>query len=361
MLEHSKNHCIEKAYLRILESQNSPQKEYAYHCTNVNPKIILEKGFCSSPGNGFTENNAFETLYQKYLPQNPCFVSKIPWNEDSKYILKIDITGLEKHPDFGHLVDTVAYYEETDDPNDMLFYWEEKDLQYPSQYMPSELLSFLVSKPDEERGILNSEDFDGDLSFELIGTCAVDGDKITPDRIEVVKGQSDNIGESSDSGNEPASKKNWAMISNVNKRREAERQRQLVPSEFSNSMKFDKNYGAIVLSGTARNKILQEANSTRNGIENISTELHLSDDGKRLLFDLIIYPLKEWDSTPLKSVCDYFVDYAPWISTYNTKRIVDQRVSFLRYELKDETVLNKARQILGLDDERTDFVQIELF
>lgn len=360
MLEHSNNSDIEKAYIKILESRNSSQREYAYHCTNVNPNLILEKGFRSSPINGFTENNLFEALYEKYLPSNPCFVSKNPWDEDSKYILKIDITGLEKFPDFGHLVDTGAYYEETDSPNDMLFYWEEKDLQFPSQNMPSKLLSFLASKSDEERGILNSEDFDGELSFDLIGTCVVDGDRITPNRIEIVKGQNDDIRESFNDG-KGHSNKNWAMIRNVNKKREAERKRLLVPSEFCNSMVFDKNHGAIVLSGEARNKILQEANSTKNGIESIVTELHLSEDGKRVLFDLTIYPIAEWDSEPLKSLLDYFVDYAPWIAAYNTKRIVEQNISFLRYELKDEAVLNKARKILGLDNERTDFVQMELF
>ena len=357
MLEHSNNHSIKNAYLRILESQNSHQREYAYHCTNVNPSTIIKNGFMSLHGKGYTNDNAFETLYKKYLPPNPCFVSKTPWDEDSKYILKIDITGLEKYPDFGHLVDTGAYYEETERPDDMIFYWEEKDLQYPSQNMPSELLSFLVSKPDEERGILDSEDFDGDKSFDLIGTCAIDGDKLTSDRIEVVDNRNKGIEESSD--NTPA--KNWAMIKNVNKRREAERQRQLVPAEFSASMEFDKNHGTLVLSGTARNKIMQEANSTRNGIENVSTELYLSDDGKRLLFDLTIYPLKDWDAEPIKTIWDYFVDCAPWIAAYNTKKIVDQRISFLRYELRDEMVINKARKILGLNDERTDFVQMELF
>ena len=356
MLEYNKNHHISEAYKSILEAQSLPQREYAYHCTNVNPRIILEKGFRSSLGNGFTENNLFEALYKKYLPPNPCFISKNPWDEDSKYILKIDITGLEKFPDFGHLVDTGAYYEETDIPEVILFYWEDKDLQRPSHHMPSQLLSYLTSTPDDdERGLLYSKDFDGNLSFDLIGTCAVDGNQITPDRIEIIKGRNENIEESSD-GN-----KNWAMIRKVNKHREAKRQRQLVPSEFSASMKFDKNHGAIVLYGSAKDKILQEANSTRHGIENISTELHLSDDGKRLLFDLTIYPIAEWDSEPLKSIYRYFVDYAPWIAAYNIKRIVEQRISFLRYELKDEAVMDKARQILGFDDERTDFVQMELF
>jgi hypothetical protein len=168
------------------------------------------------------------------------------------------------------------------------------------------------------------------------------------------------VRESFGSERESSPKKNWAMIRNVNNLREIERQRQLVPSEFSNSMRFGKNHGTIVLSGSARNKILQEANSTRNGIEGIDMELHLSDDGKHLLFDLTIYPLKEWDSEPLKSIWNYFTNYAPWIAAHNTKRMVDQRISFLRYELVDESVLNKARQILGLDSERTDFVQMEL-
>ena len=274
MLENSKNFNIEKAYLKILENENSEHKEYAYHCTNINPMAIIKNGFHSTEGNGYTEDNAFKSLYLKYLPSNPCFVSKKPWDENSKYIIKIDITGLEKYPDFGHLVDTGAYYEEMESPEDILFYWEDKDLQYPSKYMPIKLLSFLVSKPEEERGILNSKDFDGKLSFDLVGTCAIDGDELTPDRIEIVKSYGMN-----ESSNENENK-NWAMIRNANKKREEERQKQLVPAEFSASMKFDKNYGAISLTGSAKEKIVNEANSAKNGIEGMNTELHISDDGK---------------------------------------------------------------------------------
>jgi len=362
MLEHSKNHNIEMAYLEIVESQNSTQREYAYHCTNVNPKIILEKGFHSSPVNGFTENNAFEALYQKHLPKNPCFVSKTPWDEDSKYILKIDITGLEKYPDFGHLIDTGAYYEETDSPDEILFYWEDKDLKYPSRHMSDELVSFLTSKPEDEIGIMSSDDYDGEMSFYLTGTCAIDGDEIASDRIEVVKGGNFSVKESSSEGDGiNANKKDLAMITNVNKRREAELRSQIVPAEFSESMTFDKNLGAIVLTGSARSKIVQEANSTRYGTSDVSIEMYMSDEGNRLLFDITIYPIKGWDSEPVESVENYLSNFAPWIASHRIKKMVEQNISFLRYGIIDETVINKARHLIGRDYERNDFVQMELF
>ncbi len=99
--------------------ESNDNKIYAYHCTNVNPEKIKKEGF--KVGNGFTQDNQFGGLYKKYLPKYPCFISnsnaKI-WDDNSKYILKIDITGLELYPDFGHLVDFGAYYDEEDETYD---------------------------------------------------------------------------------------------------------------------------------------------------------------------------------------------------------------------------------------------------
>ena len=97
---------------------------YGYHCTSTDPEKIKKEGFKIGK-DGYTENNLFETLYNKYLPTVPCFISDIEakvWDANAKYCIKIDITGLNLYPDFGHLVDLGAYYEE-DSNDDMNFWW----------------------------------------------------------------------------------------------------------------------------------------------------------------------------------------------------------------------------------------------
>ena len=162
--------------------ESNDNKIYAYHCTNVNPEKIKKEGF--KVGNGFTQDNQFGGLYKKYLPKYPCFISnsnaKI-WDDNSKYILKIDITGLELYPDFGHLVDFGAYYDEEDENGDVLFWWNDNTNELND--IPK--LQKYLSGTD---WYLNSNEFTGKMSFEMIGTACIDGRKLTPDRIEVIKG-----------------------------------------------------------------------------------------------------------------------------------------------------------------------------
>lgn len=353
MLEFSINSKIRNAYNSILENAENMNREYAYHCTDVNPDIILKKGFSSKGGNGLTEDNYFEELYKEYLPDNQCFVSKTPWNSDTKYILKIDITGLPKYPDFGSLVDTGAYYEESDD-GDYLFYWENKDLTNLNSYMPNSLLQFLTDgKSEDEKGILYASDFDGETSYRTIGTCCIDGDLITPDRIEIVDKK---VTES----NKPSSEKDWKAITNRNKVIEYERMLQIVPSQFASCMKYDNNYGAILVLGVVRNKILSEAASSKNGIEKCTLECRMNDDGDGLLFDITITPRARWDREPINMVKKYIEKYAPWIFAHKIRDVEDEKTMLVRYELKDSDVLNSARKILGIDTAKDNYVQMEL-
>lgn len=80
----------------------------------IDPKIILSKGFKAGSG-GYTENNLVQDFYDIYLPANPMFVSSIDvkvWDKDAKYCIKVDISNLNKYPDFGHLLDFGAYFDE---------------------------------------------------------------------------------------------------------------------------------------------------------------------------------------------------------------------------------------------------------
>ena len=341
MLEQSKNRGIQKAYRRIIESQNSPQREYAYHCTNVNPSEILKHGFRSTPENGFTLDNAFEALYQRYLPENPCFVSRTPWKDDVKYLLKIDITGLEKYADLGSLVDSGAYYEELDD-GDMLFYWEEKDLLKPSPQMPQPLLALLDTDVEEERGILDSRDFDGERSFALLGSCAVDGDMLTPDRIKVV-GRVDDVGESADGGG----KKNWPMIRAHNKKIAFERGRDIVPAELADCLEYDRSAHSMTIGGKARSKIGAALESSYGKTDGYTIVCSPSDDGKRLVVDFMLYPLREGDSRPLNALLGFLSDHAPWIASHRTRLEHDRHMSFVRFELQDKTVVGAMNSLLG--------------
>lgn len=159
-------------------SESADGKTYAYHCTRINPQRIKDEGFIASHG-GYTEENQFDDLYDEYLPSNPCFVSKSPWsiNPDSKdvYVIKMDITGLEIYPDFGHISDVCMYDEDynfyipTGDENG----WQVKEYPAAMEYLKKHgyLLSLdqIVENPKE--------------IFDAFETCVVDGDEITPDRI----------------------------------------------------------------------------------------------------------------------------------------------------------------------------------
>lgn len=106
-----------------MDRGNMDNKEYAFHCTNVDPQQIVNDGF-KSTGKGFTQANRVEHFYKEFLPANPMFVSSLNasvWDNNSKFCMKIDITGLEKFPDFGHLLDYGAYFDEE------CFWWEDED------------------------------------------------------------------------------------------------------------------------------------------------------------------------------------------------------------------------------------------
>lgn len=114
------------------------------------------------------------------------FVSKIDadvWDSKSKFCMKIDITGLEKFPDFGHLLDYGAYFDEE------CFWWEDdeqlKKWLSSGDSVEKRLADFVLNECDD--GMLYAADFTGDLSFEILGTCAIDGSKLTVDRVAAVK------------------------------------------------------------------------------------------------------------------------------------------------------------------------------
>ncbi len=344
MLEYSKNHHIFEAYKRILEAQSLPQREYAYHCTNVNPEIIKSQGFVNK--DGFTLENQFQELYDKYLPDSKCFVSKTPWDENSKYIVKLDITGLKKYPDFGHLIDCGAYFDYIDE-EDCTFWWEEKDIYpNPSPYVPKELADFL--KNETEDLTFYSGDFDGDLSWNLIGTCCIDGKELTPDRFVEIKKIDESI---------QYPKKNWSKI-NAIRHNIKERSKMLTPSEFASCM-GKKRFGGIGIDlyGDARKKILSIIGDYAFSVDITISES--DDSGNVLMVDIDIEPSRDWDRTSLQMLLSYISSYAPWMHLKDS--IEDQRHMFVRFEVKDPIVVNAYRKLVGKDDERTDYVQMDLF
>lgn len=160
-------------------------KTFAYHCTNIDPEIIKSQGFKSGTG-GYTETNLVQDFYDKYLPKNPMFVSSLKakvWDKDAKHCMKVDISGMKKYPDFGHLIDFGAYVDEN------CFWWENEDelrmWLNGNDETKKRLADFVLNDLDD--GILYADDFDGETSFEILGTCAIDGDLLTPEKIVDVK------------------------------------------------------------------------------------------------------------------------------------------------------------------------------
>jgi len=97
-------------------------KQYAYHCTNVDPQLIIADGF-KATGKGYTGTNVLKHFYKQYLPENPMFLSSIKakvWDPKAKWCMKVDVAGLKKYPDFGHLLDYGAYFD------DRCFWWEDE-------------------------------------------------------------------------------------------------------------------------------------------------------------------------------------------------------------------------------------------
>lgn len=150
-------------YELINESSN---KNFGYHCTNTNPEIIKREGF-KVGNNGFTKENMFEDLYQKYLPRIPIFISanlKTSYYMDSKYCIVLDINGLDLYPDFGAMPDIGAYY----DYDSELFYWDRF-----GDIKNSKIRQFVRSEYGEP--ILYARDFTGELSWQLIKSACLDG------------------------------------------------------------------------------------------------------------------------------------------------------------------------------------------
>lgn len=154
-------------------NESSGERIYAYHCTNIDPEIIKKEGW--KVGDGFTLDNQFENLYKKYLPKVPVFVSNLDvlvWDSKAKYCIKLDITGLKLFPDFGYLPDFGAYY----DYDEECFYWENEDDLDSNK----KLKDFVLDNCDNLT--LYADCFDGEDSFNVLGTACVDGSKLK-DRI----------------------------------------------------------------------------------------------------------------------------------------------------------------------------------
>ena len=144
-------------------------KRYAYHCTEVNPEKIKKEGW--KVGKGFTEENQFEDLYKQYLPKVPVFISNEDapvWDSNSKYCIKIDITGLDLYPDFGYLPDFNAYYDYAEE----CFYWEHEEDLDDNEKLKKYVLD------NCENLTLYAADFSGEDSFNTLGTACVDGKKL---------------------------------------------------------------------------------------------------------------------------------------------------------------------------------------
>lgn len=152
-------------------------KTFAYHCTQVDPKIILSQGFKAGSG-GYTENNLVQDFYDIYLPANPMFVSSIDvkvWDKDAKYCMKVDISNLNKYPDFGHLLDFGAYFDEN------CFWWQNTDelkrWLNGNDKTKQRVAEWVLNELSDQT--LYAEDFNGETSFDIFGTCAIDGDLLT--------------------------------------------------------------------------------------------------------------------------------------------------------------------------------------
>lgn len=161
-------------------------KEYAYHCTNIDPKTILTNGF-KATGNGYTDTNLVQHFYDEFLPKDPMFLSGLKvkvWDPKSEWCFKVDVSGLKKYPDFGHLLDYGAYFDERS------FWWAETEHQLKAWLSsPDEvqrrLADFILNELDD--GILWANDFDGETSYKVLGTFAIDGAQFNASRLVEAK------------------------------------------------------------------------------------------------------------------------------------------------------------------------------
>lgn len=132
----------------------------------------------------------------------------------------------------------------------------------------------------------------------------------------------------------------------------------LTPSEFASCM-GKKRFGGIGidLHGDARKKILS---TVGNYVFSVDITISESDDsGNSLAVDIEMEPSRDWDRTSLKILLSHISSYAPWMHLKDS--IEDQRNVFARFEVKDPIVVNAYRKLVGKDDERTDYVQMDLF
>lgn len=146
--------------------------EKAFHCTNIEPTILMS-GFESGVG-GFTISNNVQWLYEKFLPKNPMFVSNKPWDENTKYCIELDIESVELFPDFGHLIDVQAEFDE-----DYIF-WRDDDIYFLKKMVQNGnkdakiVLDWITTDLDDYT--ISVEDFTGDLSWDILGTAAINAD-----------------------------------------------------------------------------------------------------------------------------------------------------------------------------------------
>ena len=156
------------------------------------------------------------------------------------------------------------------------------------------------------------------------------------------------------------SKKNWPVINAHNRRLAEERQKEIVPSSFANCLQYNDRLKKVVLNGNERLKIVKAPPIGRTaGAESVSLECHLSDDENSTFFDVTIFPRRPFDAIPLKSVESYLSKYAPWIALHSVERRTKEHPMMVRYQLKDETVLNRMLHLIGRDSKRTDFKQMD--
>lgn len=108
----------------------------------------------------------FEDQYREFLPQVPVFVSNINqkvWDKDAKHCLKIDISGLKKYPDFGNLYEQGADLYVDED-----CFWFENINDMANQ----KLKEWIQANFGDDA--IPYKYFTGGISWELLGTCAVD-------------------------------------------------------------------------------------------------------------------------------------------------------------------------------------------
>ena len=94
--------------------------EIGYHYSNLEPSIILKRGLSRI---GRLYGSELTLAAEEYLPIDHIYVVKslnfLDYLNESKYVYKVDITGLFKYPDYGTFPSTGAILEEVG------MWWEE--------------------------------------------------------------------------------------------------------------------------------------------------------------------------------------------------------------------------------------------